>query len=689
MTILEKLEEYIDKRLSKIEIDKEKTEKNLEVITTADEILTNVSGLINGDVNIEEIHGIDELFKIMYKEQSDNQLIRFQKLISFFKESKSILNRENFPQYQRYIDEYNKVSDEIKRIRGSLEIKGYESYRRINNEYTLLKTFDSIIQNGKIVNHLADANAYIELTNFIFNTDLDPNEKFELIREFSKDTIAYQESLQKIKAKQQKAQVKKNARKITKNIEEKQEINEPDTQNVILSEEDKQIVSKINSIIVRFKNDEISQSRGAYILENDFSIDFRKTVYESNNDMWETIYGDIVLNLYPNLKTENKDYVISIFKYIIDIYERKYGKEETRDAAAFDILRDEAEKINEAYEMAQDEKTSFFMIYNSLSEEDRHNVDSAIYYLRNGQEENAVYTRSIFSIDELKKVQECISFIEAYDEYRDNIENISEFSDISDEELKAYIETIVARVRLSLDLLENMNAEEEINELSNEESIEEVLNEENDNVVETKVTEYASSLDVNTWMTYLRNPRQDETYGMEDIKSLDKTYSDESKIANALKKMYSQTLIERRSSDSNAKIKFHKRKGGLNYEKTIHPYRMRSGLARVAYCEIPTTEKNQEILAERLNANANTNVNIILILGLFTKRTSDNVIYGEVNKRITNNIETIKDIKRLFGNDFNNEEDIQRAVSLINEGFAIYDRTIDIVKEKDDGMGEL
>lgn len=689
MTILEKLEEYIDKRLSKIEIDKEKTEKNLEVITTADEILTNVSGLINGDVNIEEIHGIDELFKIMYKEQSDNQLIRFQKLISFFKESKSILNRENFPQYQRYIDEYNKVSDEIKRIRGSLEIKGYESYRRINNEYTLLKTFDSIIQNGKIVNHLADANAYIELTNFIFNTDLDPNEKFELIREFSKDTIAYQESLQKIKAKQQKAQVKKNARKITKNIEEKQEINEPDTQNVILSEEDKQIVSKINSIIVRFKNDEISQSRGAYILENDFSIDFRKTVYESNNDMWETIYGDIVLNLYPNLKTENKDYVISIFKYIIDIYERKYGKEETRDAAAFDILRDEAEKINEAYEMAQDEKTSFFMIYNSLSEEDRHNVDSAIYYLRNGQEENAVYTRSIFSIDELKKVQECISFIEAYDEYRDNIENISEFSDISDEELKAYIETIVARVRLSLDLLENMNAEEEINELSNEESIEEVLNEENDNVVETKVTEYASSLDVNTWMTYLRNPRQDETYGMEDIKSLDKTYSDESKIANALKKMYSQTLIERRSSDSNAKIKFHKRKGGLNYEKTIHPYRMRSGLARVAYCEIPTTEKNQEILAERLNANANANVNIILILGLFTKRTSDNVIYGEVNKRITNNIETIKDIKRLFGNDFNNEEDIQRAVSLINEGFAIYDRTIDIVKEKDDGMGEL
>lgn len=689
MTILEKLEEYIDKRLSKIEIDKEKTEKNLEVITTADEILTNVSGLINGDVNIEEIHGIDELFKIMYKEQSDNQLIRFQKLISFFKESKSILNRENFPQYQRYIDEYNKVSDEIKRIRGSLEIKGYESYRRINNEYTLLKTFDSIIQNGKIVNHLADANAYIELTNFIFNTDLDPNEKFELIREFSKDTIAYQESLQKIKAKQQKAQVKKNARKITKNIEEKQEINEPDTQNVILSEEDKQIVSKINSIIVRFKDDEISQSRGAYILENDFSIDFRKTVYESNNDMWETIYGDIVLNLYPNLKTENKDYVISIFKYIIDIYERKYGKEETRDAAAFDILRDEAEKINEAYEMAQDEKTSFFMIYNSLSEEDRHNVDSAIYYLRNGQEENAVYTRSIFSIDELKKVQECISFIEAYDEYRDNIENISEFSDISDEELKAYIETIVARVRLSLDLLENMNAEEEINELSNEESIEEVLNEENDNVVETKVTEYASSLDVNTWMTYLRNPRQDETYGMEDIKSLDKTYSDESKIANALKKMYSQTLIERRSSDSNAKIKFHKRKGGLNYEKTIHPYRMRSGLARVAYCEIPTTEKNQEILAERLNANANANVNIILILGLFTKRTSDNVIYGEVNKRITNNIETIKDIKRLFGNDFNNEEDIQRAVSLINEGFAIYDRTIDIVKEKDDGMGEL
>lgn len=689
MTILEKLEEYIDKRLSKIEIDKEKTEKNLEVITTADEILTNVSGLINGDVNIEEIHGIDELFKIMYKEQSDNQLIRFQKLISFFKESKSILNRENFPQYQRYIDEYNKVSDEIKRIRGSLEIKGYESYRRINNEYTLLKTFDSIIQNGKIVNHLADANAYIELTNFIFNTDLDPNEKFELIREFSKDTIAYQESLQKIKAKQQKAQVKKNARKITKNIEEKQEINEPDTQNVILSEEDKQIVSKINSIIVRFKNDEISQSRGAYILENDFSIDFRKTVYESNNDMWETIYGDIVLNLYPNLKTENKDYVISIFKYIIDIYERKYGKEETRDAAAFDILRDEAEKINEAYEMAQDEKTSFFMIYNYLSEEDRHNVDSAIYYLRNGQEENAVYTRSIFSIDELKKVQECISFIEAYDEYRDNIENISEFSDISDEELKAYIETIVARVRLSLDLLENMNAEEEINELSNEESIEEVLNEENDNVVETKVTEYASSLDVNTWMTYLRNPRQDETYGMEDIKSLDKTYSDESKIANALKKMYSQTLIERRSSDSNAKIKFHKRKGGLNYEKTIHPYRMRSGLARVAYCEIPTTEKNQEILAERLNANANANVNIILILGLFTKRTSDNVIYGEVNKRITNNIETIKDIKRLFGNDFNNEEDIQRAVSLINEGFAIYDRTIDIVKEKDDGMGEL
>ena len=65
------------------------------------------------------------------------------------------------------------------------------------------------------------------------------------------------------------------------------------------------------------------------------------------------------------------------------------------------------------------------------------------------------------------------------------------------------------------------------------------------------------------------------------------------------------------------------------------------------------------------------------------------MIYGEVNKRITNNIETIKDIKRLFGNDFNNEEDIQRAVSLINEGFAIYDRTIDIVKEKDDGMGEL
>ena len=691
MTVLEKLKEYIEKRLAKIQAEIEKNNKNQEIMQTADEILSNTTGFINGEINLEDIPGIDGLFKIVYKEKSETQFVRFQKLISFFKESKEIFNRDNLPQFKRYIEEYRNVTKEISKVKGFLEMKIFESNRRVEREYEEFKKFDSIIQNGKIVNHLSDEESYKEFCDFILNTDLDETEKFELIKIVSKDTIEYQKSLPKIKTAEENVQVKRNARRATRRAQVQApaavQVQETETEGVSLSDEDKLIVSKIDEILAKFKEDEVEPSMGARILANDFSTDFRKTVYESDDNIWETMHGDIVLNLYPNLTTENKDYIIAVFAFIINTYEMKYGKQKTRNVADYDVLQAEKERLDEIYELAKEEKTALDNLYSSLSNDDKQRVDAAYYYLSIGEEANANLVNSIISVKELKKVKECINFIEAYDDYRNNIKSIAEFSDISDEELRSYMESIVSRVKLSADLLEHMNSEETMDEITTkEEDIEDALKGVSDNI-ETSPIEDSKSLDINTWMTYLPNPKTGETYGMEDILELDNSNSDEIKVANALKRMYGQTLAERRTSGDNAKIKYHKGKGGLNYERIIHPYRMRSGITRTAYCEIPIAEKNQEILAERLNTDKN--VNIVLILGLFTKRTSDNELYAEVNKRISNNIKTIREIRQLFSDDFKNEEDVEKAVSLINDGLAIYDKTVAIAKEKESGMGEV
>lgn len=77
------------------------------------------------------------------------------------------------------------------------------------------------------------------------------------------------------------------------------------------------------------KDIELNHDTLVDLLNDDFSLESRMSIYDSTDDKFNLILEDLKVNLIPNFEN-NKNDIMTIFKYIIVLYNKEYRREEEK-----------------------------------------------------------------------------------------------------------------------------------------------------------------------------------------------------------------------------------------------------------------------------------------------------------------------------------------------------------------------
>lgn len=630
MEILIKLDNYIKNAIKSSAERLKPLEEIMELIKTADFILNNIDFIIESNYDLNQINNINQLFEKIHEANPKITKEAFFERIDFLKKPRNeeIFDSDIVSDVQTELD--NILSD-IKKLRDTNEVKNYKNYNSLKRTSLYFKNFEGIIENGKIAKSM-DLEEYEEISNFIKDTNLDPEEKFQLIEIFSIHAIESQEKKRKIELNKSKVEVSKNVKRIEKDIASTTKIKEPKEpeSKKELSPEEKKLVEKIRNLMDEFKTKGINPSEAsALLLNDDFDIEIRKMVYYSNDNVLEAVYGDLQYNLYPNISSGKLKDMLKLFKYIVEVYEKETTKTVQRNIS-LDALTEE-------------EYTELDDVYDNISEE-----------IQTLEEKESLTDEEKEALQVYKK------FVSQYSEYKYLIQNIQEiFANLPESEIIAYVKDdaskLIATKDKALEISKILDKPEVIDSPKEEQ------------------LDYSDELGINTWIVHLTNLKNNELYSKEDSEKVikeNKKFSNN--IATAFKKMYSQDSNTRHNNTR--KI--------LNHDSNVpdntaefRPRRLKSGSMRIGYCDISIGEKNRSILAKAMDANE-SKFNVVLVLGVFSKRTSDNILYEVINKRIEKNYNQIKEIQAIFNQDLSIPENLEIAINLINDGFGFYNDVV-------------
>lgn len=646
MDILEKFENYIKKRINAIKIEISPIDEYLKIVDAADFVLNNIDFIIDDSFDIESIENIDRLFEVVKTNHQDLKK-SFIERVTFLKDPRK--NNLMSSEIALYVqNELNAILKSLKETRDEYngkfvnKSKFYNDRKRALREY---QRYDGIVENGKIARPF-DIDEYKEICDFINETTLDPEEKFELIELFSVYAIEYHEKKRKIELSKSGVEVSKNVKRVEQNLAKETKQKEPKKAAPAkeLTEEEKYLVVKIEQIMKSLQAEGIiPDEASASLLSGDYKLEMRELVYYSDDNVKEALYGDLYYNLYPSISTEHNKDLLKLFKYILEVYNKEISKEPAIDIQFVAFTQEETEEFENLYdEIVELIQTIDDYIKNNLTLEDE------------------IYE----SLVEFKR------FVKANDDFSYLLSNANDiFSDIPSKEISEYLNDEAKNLRKLKEKI--VETKDYVNkfldefELESSEEIEEEL-------------DFSDELEKNAWLVHLKNPKTGELYGKEDILKLtdeDKKYYPA--IAKAFKMAYAVNLTSRHESFLNKKI-LNKRNG--RGTENMHPHRMRSGEIRIGYCELSINKENQDILSRALEAEGK-HFNAIVVLGVFAKKTSDNALYKILNKRIEKNSEEIKKIEGILNSDLNNSENLEMALNLIETGYGIYNDVISKYQE--------
>lgn len=648
MDDLNVLKKYIGEKIKSIEENDKLIEQKQQQVAKLEKIY---SPLISGNyANIDKNY-LKDCFDFIFEGEDVNLIIeRIYQSITIVSDDRFAKEPQK-PVAEGYLNKINtllltnieKLKENIMKIKSEADdkISEYEEY------------FD-LIKDGKIVRHLNE-NELKRFFKFLNESSLDKNVILSLTVLFSKDSLDYAENLTKLKIVREETVKKDNVAKVKEQIKQqnRNKVEEPKTEvaevEFALTSEENEIYYKILEIMNILTNDiELSHDALADVLSDDYSLETRKSIYDSTDDKFNLILEDLKVNLIPNFK-DNKDDVISIFKYIIDLFNEEYKKQEEVEfvSQVEDFSEEEKKEIEKYLEIANRE----LEYYDSLDKKDKDMIESIRTVIAEDSE-NKIEISPKFSLNYVKYFDLIDKFNSAYEEYLKYRGMEREFIELGDEE--AMNSCLVSQMIEIRDILRRLNKQYEL--LNNKED-------NNDKTNDASVINHYTP-DRKTLFVFL--PLSDGNYSIVDdqqeiFKTLKKTMSSVAKGLYAPSVTGFDLYISGQGKKSD-KVKPDDDIPG--YRDEVSPYRYKHGAARITYARIPISASNQEKIKEAYGVEK---ADVLLIIECSTKMNdSSKGIYNDVNRRIAKEIGNIRYVFNLFSTDFD-DASFKAAAELIDD----------------------
>lgn len=648
MDDLNVLKKYIGEKIKSIEENDKLIEQKQQQVAKLEKIY---SPLISGNyANIDKNY-LRDCFGFIFESEDVNLIIeRIYQSITIVSDDRFAKEPQK-PVAEGYLNKINtllltnieKLKENIMKIKSEADdkISEYEEY------------FD-LIKDGKIVRHLNE-NELKRFFKFLNESSLDKKVILSLTVLFSKDSLDYAENLRKLKIVREETVKKDNVAKVKEQIKQqnRNKVEEPKTEvaevEFALTSEENEIYYKILEIMNILTNDiELSHDALVDILSDDYSLEARKSIYDSTDDKFNLILEDLKVNLIPNFK-DNKDDIISIFKYIIDLFNEEYKKQEEVEfvSQVEDFSEEEKKEIEKYLEIANRE----LEYYDSLDKKDKDMIESIRTVIAEDSE-NKIEISPKFSLNYVKYFDLIDKFNSAYEEYLKYRGMEREFIELGDEE--AMNSCLVSQMIEIRDILRRLNKQYEL--LNNKED-------NNDKTNDASVINHYTP-DRKTLFVFL--PLSDGNYSIVDdqqeiFKTLKKTMSSVAKGLYAPSVTGFDLYISGQGKKSD-KVKPDDDIPG--YRDEVSPYRYKHGAARITYARIPISASNQEKIKEAYGVEK---ADVLLIIECSTKMNdSSKGVYNDVNRRIAKEIGNIRYVFNLFSTDFD-DASFKAAAELIDD----------------------
>lgn len=384
------------------------------------------------------------------------------------------------------------------------------------------------------------------------------------------------------------------------------------------------------------------------ILSDDYSLEARKSIYDSTDDKFNLILEDLKVNLIPNFK-DNKDDVISIFKYIIDLFNEEYKKQEEVEfvSQVEDFSEEEKKEIEKYLEIANRE----LEYYNSLDKKDKDMIESIRTFIAEDSE-SKIEISPKFSLNYVKYFDLIDKFNSAYEEYLKDRGMEREFIELGDEE--AMNSCLVSQMIEIRDILRRLNKQYEL------------LNSKEDNNDKTNDASVISHYTPDRKTLFVFLPLSDGNYSIvDDQQEIFKTFK--KAMSSVAKGLYAPSVTGFDlyiGSQGEKSVKVTPDRDIPGYRDEIDPHRYKHGTARITYDRIPISASNQEKIKEAYGVEK---ADVLLIIECSTKMNdSSKGTYNAVNRRIAKEIGNIRYVFNLFSTDFD-DASFKAATELIDD----------------------
>lgn len=413
MNSLNELKKYIETKINNILENKKIIDQNQQLIAKLEVVYNLLTTNNYESINSNDFRScLDSIFT---DEDVETIIEKTNQAIIIIKDDKLVGVPQRL-QAEEYLNKINTLM--LKKIEG-LKEDIIRKKSEVDYKISDYEEYSCLIKDGKIIRHLNEEELK-KLFNFLKESTLDKNIVLDLTVLFSKDSIDYAEKLRKLRVAKEETIKKNNAKKIKEQIKEqnRNKVEEPKDEikevKFTLSEDENKIYYRMLEIINILTHDiDLTHDVLVDLLSDDYSLENRKSVYDSTDDKFNLILEDLKVNLIPNFEN-NKDTIITIFKYIITIFDEEYNKEREVEFVSqiADFSEEEKKEIEKYLEITSKELEH----YNNLEEKDRNMIES----IRNLIEENndiKIEISSKFSLDYVEYITLIRRFYEVYSEY--------------------------------------------------------------------------------------------------------------------------------------------------------------------------------------------------------------------------------------------------------------------------------
>lgn len=327
MDSLNELKKYIETQINSIAEDGKIIEQSQNLVNKLENLnvlLTN-SNYVGIDLN-----NFKDCLNFIFEGEDVNQII--EKI----NETITVVNNDilaNAPQRLEAEEQLNKINALVLKNIEKLKENIMKIKAKVDDKVFDYREYSDLIKDGQIVRHLSDKDLK-KFFDFLKQSSLERKLVLDLTVLFCKDSIDYAENLRKLRIAKEEVVKKDNVAKVKEQIKKQNKVKVEDSNVEVtevkftLTKEENDIYSQVLDIMdILTKDIELSHDTLADLLNDDFSLEIRKSIYDSTDDKFNLVLEDLKVNLIPNFEN-NKDDIVAIFKYIIVLFNEEYKKQE-------------------------------------------------------------------------------------------------------------------------------------------------------------------------------------------------------------------------------------------------------------------------------------------------------------------------------------------------------------------------